>query len=100
GASALVTLMERIAHEVGMVLRPETLEVPGMDLQLCVCSEVCPGVGTIVIEWYLVVAGVVEELCSVKVVRCDLPFVVFSSFSEFACEACSLGNDLPVWLIA
>ncbi|MQL78134.1 hypothetical protein Taro_010570 [Colocasia esculenta] len=32
-------------------------------------------------KWYLVVAGVMEELCSMKVVWCDLPLVVFSPFS-------------------
>ncbi|MQL95945.1 hypothetical protein Taro_028616, partial [Colocasia esculenta] len=88
GASALVTLMERIAHNCGtvevyvvfldtltpvfelyvrlrerrQVLRPETLEVSGMDLQLCVCRfdsfEVCPGVGTVVTA--VVVCGVPE----------------------------------------
>ncbi|MQL70563.1 hypothetical protein Taro_002867 [Colocasia esculenta] len=41
---------------LSLVLRPETLEVPGMGLQLCVCRsrfdlfEVCPGVGTVVTE--------------------------------------------------
>ncbi|MQL75320.1 hypothetical protein Taro_007702, partial [Colocasia esculenta] len=135
-------------------LGPESLEVPGMDLQLRVCrcgvgwsphlfdlfswsgswtflevflSEVCPGVGTIVIEiserrltgcgllcvecpslahvlrfcrggvpcvWHWCGcdfrSGIVEELCSVKVVWCDLPLVVFSSSSgvHASCEAC------------
>ncbi|MQM06316.1 hypothetical protein Taro_039134 [Colocasia esculenta] len=87
GASALVTLMEHIAHNVGMVLRPETLKVSGMDLQLCVCRfdsfEVCPGVGTIVIA--VVVCGVPEWWHSfgyslymhlVWVMWCDLPLNV------------------------
>ncbi|MQL73333.1 hypothetical protein Taro_005678 [Colocasia esculenta] len=67
----------------------------------------------IAIEWYLVVTGIVEELCSVKVVWCDFPLVLspFSGTSSwlavmllkclrFACEACNLGSVSPVWLIA
>ncbi|MQM09782.1 hypothetical protein Taro_042660 [Colocasia esculenta] len=104
GASALVTLMERIAHNCGtvevyvvfldtltpvfeLVLWPETLEVPGMDLQLCVCRfdsfEVCLGVGTVVTA--VVVCGLLEwwhsfgygwYLYPVWVVWCDLPLNV------------------------
>ncbi|MQL98902.1 hypothetical protein Taro_031615 [Colocasia esculenta] len=58
------------------VLRPETLEVPGMDLQLCVCrcgvaryGVPCYGTGLLVV--------------SVLVVWCDLPLIVFSPFSAF-----------------
>ncbi|MQL84351.1 hypothetical protein Taro_016855 [Colocasia esculenta] len=47
-------------RERRQVLRPKTLEVPGMDLQLCVCRfdpfEVCPSVGTVVTA--VVVCGV------------------------------------------
>ncbi|MQM13744.1 hypothetical protein Taro_046671 [Colocasia esculenta] len=64
GASALVTLTKRVAHEMGRELGLESLKVPGMDLQ-CVRLqsrfdpfEVCPSVGTVVTA--VVACGVPE----------------------------------------
>ncbi|MQL71040.1 hypothetical protein Taro_003388 [Colocasia esculenta] len=66
-----------------------------MDLQLCVCSEVCPGVGTIGIEVSeRRLTGVEVELCSVKA-EYTLLAVLLPTKLRFAWEACSLGNDLP-----
>ncbi|MQL98549.1 hypothetical protein Taro_031260 [Colocasia esculenta] len=83
------------------VLRPETLEVSGMDLQLCVCRfdsfKVCPGVDTVVTA--VVVCGVPEwwhnfgygwYLYPVWVVSCDLPLnVLYPSSGPAVCLACN-----------
>ncbi|MQM01997.1 hypothetical protein Taro_034755 [Colocasia esculenta] len=111
------------------VLRPETLEVPDMDLQLCSRFdpfEVCPGVGTVVTAvvargvpewwhsfgygWYLYPVwvmvyggtsktGIDVELSFVEVV-CTWLAVLLPMRLRFVWEACSLGSDLPVWLKA
>ncbi|MQM22592.1 hypothetical protein Taro_055647 [Colocasia esculenta] len=159
GASALVTLMEHVAHEVGMFYVVNVLCVVLVGLHSCLTCPCGAAVGPFVrdceterlflccvvrvrywpdqpvvrsrvvasffptralpqvvicerrltsvvfvsngslvlvvsgdslVVWYLVVAGVVEELCSVKIVWCDLPLVVFSPFSGLtvgsACE--------------
>ncbi|MQM10992.1 hypothetical protein Taro_043891, partial [Colocasia esculenta] len=50
-------------------------------------------------RWYLMVVGIEVELCSVEVV-CSWSAVLLPVCLRFACEVCSLGSGLPVWLVA
>ncbi|MQM01732.1 hypothetical protein Taro_034494 [Colocasia esculenta] len=85
-------------------LRAESLKVPDMGLQLCVVYRylylmwVVDCCGTSCTSF----SGVEVNLCSVEVVWCDLPLVVFTLPKPrpwFACETCSLDSGLPVRLV-